>query len=357
MQTKLITKQRMFLGGLLVILVISSFHYTPVKANGDENDEDGVDDNVEEENERAVDVEYSSYEVQITSSYNNNGVENDIQIQVKVGSDGLGIDLEFDTNNNEESEMEFKIDFTEIIEFRDLTGEGAYNETDDVAQTLKLDNFKPIDYSVDTIDNTSVHVLFIETIDEIFTSTLYISSEFVNVSGIIVAPTQMKIDIGIHNFNFNELDTQLALKMEMESEKNVNYNKESETEDEGYGYAEGEYEIGINFEEYKGFFSWVDTVIVDDIAYNVTVTPFESSSEDHIMYFCYPRGTEIIHDPKIGMEGLISGIEKSEQLTVKSPWVDLLNPSKTELLIVSAISLMMVTSLVLIFRKQKHTQV
>ncbi|MCE7742316.1 MAG: hypothetical protein GOP50_07625 [Candidatus Heimdallarchaeota archaeon] len=354
MKSKLITKQRLFLGGLLVILVATSFLYIPVNASGDEDDEDGIDDDYEHENERDVDVEYSPYEVQISSSISNNGIENEFQIQVKVGSDGLRLELEYEEDNETiETEIDFDVSFTEIIEFTDLSGEGAYNDTDDVEQTLTLENFKPIDYSVETIDNTSVHVLFVETEDEVFSSTLYISSEFVNVSGVIVAPTQMKIDIGIHNFNYTELDTQLALQVELDSESEVDYEEDEDTEDEEFGHADDEYEININLDDYSGFFSWAEVVLVDDVEHNVTITPFESGSEDHIMFINYPRGTEIIHDPKIGIEGILTEIDYTNPDTFLIPWVQLLNPTQIELLIVSAISFLILTSLVLVFRKQK----
>jgi hypothetical protein len=361
MKSKLITKQRIFIGGLLVVLVLSSFLNMATYANGDEEeddeDDDGINDDIENENERDLDIEFAPYEVQISSSISNNGVENEFQIQVKVGSDGLRLEIEFEEDSeNEESELDFDVSFTEIIEYRDNSGDGIYNDTEDVEQTLVLEDFKPIVYYNETINNTTIHVLFVETEDEVFSATLYISPEFSNISGVIVAPTQMKIDIGIHDFNYTELDTQLALQIKLESEREVDYEDEEDTEDEEYGYAGDEQEIGISFEEHKGFFSWADTVIVDDVEYNVTETPFDTGSSDHIMYLNYPRGTEIIHDPKIGIAGILTGIEITDPDTPLLPWVQLLNPSQAELLIVSAISLAIVTSLVLIFRKKKITQ-
>jgi hypothetical protein len=236
-----------------------------------------------------------------------------------------------------------------------VSNESAFNDTDDIEQIYVLEDFKAIEYSIDTIDNETVHVLFVETQDEVFSSTFYISTEFVNVSGVIVAPTQMKVDFGIHDFNYTQPDTQLALQIEMESEREVEYEDEEETEDEEYGYAENEHEIEINLNNYTGFFSWSEIVKVDDIEHNVTVTPFEEGSPDNIMYLSYPRGTEIIHDPKIGIQGILTGwgiIDPDGDLL---PWIQLLNPSQAELLIVSAVSLAIVTSLVLVFRRNKKT--
>ena len=61
-----------------------------------------------------------------------------------------------------------------------------------------------------------------------------------------------------------------------------------------------------------GFFSWSETVLVDSIIKSVNVTVITSVeqtitdegkeiSKSSIVYFCYPRGESIIHDPKIGV--------------------------------------------------------
>ena len=353
MKTSIITKKRLFIGGLLAILVFSSFLYTPVTADGDE-DEDGIDDDIEDENRRDVEVEDAPYEVQISSSIYNNGIENEFQIKVSVGSDGLSLELEFEEGNETiETEIEFDVEITEILEFRDISGEGIYNLTDDIAQVVELEDFKPIVYSTQSIENTTVHILEIETIYEIFSATVYVSDEFTNISGIIVAPTEIKIDIGIHNFNYTEPDSQLALKVELDSESEVEYEEDEETEDEENGYADDEHEIEISLNDYSGFFSWSEKVFVDGFEQEVKVTPFEEISEESIMYLNYPRGTEIIHDPKIGVQGILSGIDLPDPTETPFNWVQLINPSQVELLIVTGVSLMIVTSLVLIFRKRK----
>ncbi len=353
MKSKLLNKQKLFLGGLIVVLVFSAFLYLPVTAHEDE-DEDGIDDETEDENRREVDIEYAPYEVTISSSIENNGIDNEFQIQVTVGSDGLVIELEFEEDNDTlETEIEFEVRFTEIIEFRDLSSDGIYNASDDVIKTLELDDFKPIIYTTETIDNETVHVFFIETTDDIFTSTLYITGDFANISGVVIAPTQMKIDIGIHDFDYDELDTQLALKVELESELDVDYEDDEETEDEEYGYSDDEHEIEVNLADYSGFFSWIETVTVDDVEYEVKVTPLEYDGEDYRMYFNYPRGSDIIHDPKIGLSGILTGLDSPTIDPLIGSWVNLPLVSQNELLIVSAISFLILTGLVLVFRRNK----
>ncbi|MHA1954862.1 MAG: hypothetical protein ACXAAM_02595 [Candidatus Heimdallarchaeaceae archaeon] len=354
MKSKLITKKRILFSGLLVILVLSAFVSMPVNANGDDEDDDGVDDEIEEENSRDVVVEYAPYEVTITSSIHNNGIENEFEVQAKVGSDGLILQLEFEEDNDSiETEIEFEVAFTEIMEFRDTSGDGIFNESEEIIQTLELDDFKAIQYNVESIDNETVHVLFVETIDENFTATLYITGEFANISQTIVAPTEVKIDIGIHSFDFDEIDTQLALKVELDSEREVDYEEDEETEDEENGYAEDEHEIEVNLDEYSTFFSWKELVMVDGIEQEVKFSPLKRDSGDNFMYLNYPRGDEIIHDPKIGISGILD-IPIPTQFTGITSRIILPNLSRNELLIVTAATLAVMFSLVMVFRGRKR---
>ncbi|MHA2254939.1 MAG: hypothetical protein ACXAAM_02600, partial [Candidatus Heimdallarchaeaceae archaeon] len=255
--------------------------------------------------------------------------------------EGLEFEIEFEEDNDTlETEIEFEVKLTEIVEFIDTNANGIYDGSDDdKIQVLKLDSFKPIDYTVETIDNETVHVLFVETIDEVLSATLYASGEFADINGVIVAPTQVKIDIGIHNFNYTEDDSQLALKVKLESEREVDYEDDDETEDEDLGHADSEHGIAVLLDEYSGFFSWIETAMVDGVEQEVKVTPLEMNAEENKMYLNYPRGTEIIHDPKVGLSNILQ-VENTAFL------------GSNDLLIVSAAAVLALTSLVLIFRKR-----
>ncbi len=337
-------KQKLVFGSLIAILVISSYIYLPAIADGGEDeDEDGIEDEVEDENEREVSVEYSENEVQIESSYENNGVENQFQIKVSTESDGLKFKLEFQEENDTlETEMEFEVRFREIVEFKDLNADEIFNAGDDVIQVLELSDWKPIVYTVEDINNATVHKLFVETTDEVFTATLYATGEFANIDGVIVAPTQVKVDVGIHNFDYDQNDTQLALKVELESELDVDYNEDEDTEDEEYGHVENDYneqEVEINMADYGGFFSWIETALVDGVEVEVKVTPLEMDFEENKLYLNYPRGTEIIHDPKVGLSNLLQ-IANTSFL------------GNNNMLFIAAASVLTLTGLVLIFRKR-----
>ncbi|MCE7748703.1 MAG: hypothetical protein GPJ51_09905 [Candidatus Heimdallarchaeota archaeon] len=320
MKVQNVKTQKLVLGGFLALLVISSFIYMPIYADSHEDeDEDGIDDEYEDENERQVEIEVSDYEAKIESSYETNGeFENEFDVTIKTSSEGLEFELEFEEENDTvEIEIEFEILFTEIVEYRDLVVDGLYIASDDeTIQVLKLDEFKPIVYTVEIINNETVHVFNVETVDEVFSATLYASGKFANINDVIVAPTQVKVDVGIHNFNYTEEDSVLALKVKLESEKEVDYEEDDETEDELQNRSDDEYEIDINLGDYSGFFSWIETAMIDGVLQEVKATPLDIGDEETKLYLNYPRGNEIIHDPKVGMADLLSKLGSTNMVFI-----------------------------------------
>ena len=67
----------------------------------------------------------------------------------------------------------------------------------------------------------------------------------------------------------------------------------------------------------------------------------------------YPRGTVIIHDPKIGIEGVLK--EPNPTIIGEITNLDLPVLSRNELLITSAIALLVITGLIVVFRKGPKT--
>ncbi len=345
LKARQMNKQKLMLGGLLAIIVISSFLYTPVLGDSNDDidedeDDDGISDHDEDENRRKLEIEISDNEVYIESSLQTDGVSNEFQVKIHTEDEGLKIKFEFEVDNETlETEIEYKVVFSEIIEFIDTSADGFYNDSiDQVVKILKLDEFKPIVYTTEVISNDTVHIFSIETVDEVFTATVYVTTEFTMVNDTLVAPTQLKIDFGIHNFNYTELDSVLALKVKFESEFEVDYEHDDETEDEEYNYADNEQEVEIAAGDFIGFFSWIETAMVDGVEQVVNATPIEFSEGENRMYLSYPRGTEIIHDPKVG----ISNVLQLQRSAVGS----------NEMLIISAVAILTVTGLTVLFRKK-----
>ena len=262
LKAKQMNKKKLMLGGLLAIIVISSFLYTPVIGYSDDDidedeDDDGISDHDEDENRRKLEIEVSDNEVQIESSLETDGISNEFKVKISTEDEGLKIKFEFEIDNETlETEIEYKVLVSEIIEFIDTSADGFYNYSiDQVVQVLKLDEFKPINYTTEVISNVTIHIFSIETVDEVFTATAYVTTDFTVVNDILVAPTQLKVDFGIHNFNYTEPDSVLALKVKFESEFDVDYEHDDETEDEEDGRASDEQEVEIAAGDYIGFFS------------------------------------------------------------------------------------------------------
>ena len=71
--------------------------------------------------------------------------------------------------------------------------------------------FLAIEYSTSTVSNTTVHLFKSSTVDGMFTLQFYVAGEFTPVNGSLIAPTEVKIDIGIHDFPYMNESSLLAL--------------------------------------------------------------------------------------------------------------------------------------------------
>ncbi len=352
-----ITRNKMLLGGLFTILILSSFLINHVAADPDDEseedeDDDGVHDEEEDENRRGVSVEVSETEAQIESHQNYGDIQNEISIQIKAESEGLIFEYSFDNESDvSEFEIEFSVGFSEIVEYIDIHEDGYYNETiDTIVQLVELIDFNDIIYTIENISNNEVHHLSIVSIDGVFFAGVYLSTEFALVNGILIAPTQIKIDVGIHDFNFIEPDSALALKIVLESEVDVEYEEDEETEDEEDGRATDEQEIDISLGDYSGFFSWIENATVDGTNYPVNASPLSTDEEETKLYLNYPRGNEIIHDPKIGIADILQ--DPFSSLFEGTPWLEIPIVKNYELLIVSGAVLGLLVAVVFITRKK-----
>ena len=89
---------------------------------------------------------------------------------------------------------------------------------------------------------------------------------------------------------------------------------------------------------------------VDGANFPVNATPLTTDEEETKLYLNYPRGNEIIHDPKIGIANILQDF--ATILFTDIPLLELANVKKYELLIVSAAALGLIVTVVLITRKK-----
>lgn len=276
----------------------------------EDEDDDEIDDETEEENDRNVNIEVSGDEIQIQSQSQDLEV-NTIQYKLAVEDEGLLIDFEFgDDDTGDGLEIEFQVIFSTIIEFTDTDGDNIYNSSVDITeQTHALDNFGTPVYSSTVLPRGNLlYNVNYSTSDGVFKVAFYISEEFVSLQGQIVKPTEMKMDLIIDDFPYSTPGTLLATPVELYSE--VEGQGEDETEDELLGFATNETALNITMNQFSGFFSWSNASTVDGIAepvYSSEIEEITGEDPGQRFYLNYKRGTSIVHDPKIGMSGLISG--------------------------------------------------
>jgi len=279
----------------------------------EDTDDDSIDDETEERNRRETETEIEDYSIQVKTELKNGENKDEIKIKFSV-DDNPKFKLEYSSEAGDlEYELEFTIKFKSITEYNDLDSNGMYNKSvDEKVQEYRFEDieFLPIQYS--TIENTNITKFNATTVDGVFSLVFYVSGEFALIDGSLVAPTEMKIDIGIHNFPYLNETSRLALYTKLESESEYEYDEE--TDDETEGFSSEEVEVEVTTGEFTGFFSWSEIVVVDGIDQSVLASPIGNDDIDdneQKIYLNYPHGIHIIHDPKIGVTGLLSMVSPS----------------------------------------------
>jgi hypothetical protein len=262
----------------------------------------GTDD---DSNDREVSIDATSTYVEIKSQLETGGVEDSFKIEVEVGPNGVEFKVGFETETaTNETEREFEVQFKELVEYLDVNSNGVYDDSIDTdIQTLELDTFEPIVYTLENTPAGPVHIIDVLTTDGVFGARIYAVGDFTEVNGSVIAPTQVKIDVMIRNFNFTDVDSLLTLKVELSSEMETSF--DGETEDEEDGRAVDEAAIDVLMTDLNGFFSWKESAEIDGVTHLVNSSIHEVTATEQEIYLNYPQGSEIIHDPKIGFENLL----------------------------------------------------
>jgi len=313
------TLNKAILGMFLFLLVSSMVNVNATTTTDDETTEqedetstedvtetstdDGVDD--DDSNDREVTIDATSTYVEIKSELESGGIEDSFKIEVEVGPNGVDFKVGFETETaTNETEQEFEVQFRELIEYLDVNSNGVYDDSIDTdIQTLELDTFEPIVYTLENTAAGPVHIIDVQTTDGVFGARVYAVGDFTEVNGSVIAPTQVKIDVMIWDFNFTDVDSLLALKVELSSEMETSF--DGETEDEEDGRAVDEAAIDVLMTDLNGFFSWKESAEIDGITHQVNSSIHEVTATEQEIYLNYPQGSEIIHDPKIGFENLL----------------------------------------------------
>jgi hypothetical protein len=278
-----------------------------------EGDNDDVDHNRERYQNRNMEIEVDGNNLRIRSGWNQGDYEDEFEITFVI-DDGPGLKLQYKNNKDlSQNELSFEVKVRELIEYRDANKNGRFDMEDNIINKYSFENsiFNNLTYQKQILNgNETINLVSTQTIDNVFSMNLYFSNNFSYMNNQILTPSEVKIDFLIDDFPYQEEDTQLCLKTIMQTRDETELNTESF--DEKNGFSHGENVLDVNLKNSSGFFSWVETAIVDGVEKSVNTTIAsqieENIYEDEIIsnqvneiYFSYPRGINIIHDPKIGV--------------------------------------------------------
>lgn len=216
-------------------------------------------------------------------------------------------------SHKSKSELDFVLDFERLVEYVDENDNGFFDEQDSVISEylLTIADFENITYStVESDDGQQLWVASVSTSDSVFSLILYVSGNTSEFEQVVLRPSEVKFDVLISNFSFVNESSDIALEMNMSTTHSVSL--QSQTDDEKKGFAKNEAALNISSGLYEAFFSWISSASVDGVSQEVNVSLSSSTvevvsndsktvSKQTSVFFCYPQGQTIVHDPKVGV--------------------------------------------------------
>ena len=279
----------------------------------EDNDGDEIDDRRERHQYRYMKMTFGKNRTQIRSEWQHNTSGDAFEVLFDIDKEPkITFDYIPDTKTSE-IELSFIVTISNLFEYHDVNANGRYNKDDIIESTYFLENanFTDIEYKYEnSSDGEEITIISTVTDDGIFSIVMYVTGNFSQINNQTLSPSEIKMDFIINNYPFVYSNTSIAIEIDLITEHETNI--ETVSFDEKQGYSKNESEINISSFKHNGFFSWADYVTVDNEnrPVNVTVT---SEKEETILdnetiylktrkvYFSYPQGTNIIHDPEMGV--------------------------------------------------------
>ncbi len=277
-----------------------------------DKDPDEVDDATKKAGERVVTVDVEDDNAQIKSVLKTGNVKDDFTIDISSITD-LKIKALYKSHTETANiNLEFQLSFDSIVEYHDNNSDGVYNSDDDtVVQEYELDSFQPIEYT-----SGDAHIMVINSTDGVFLVRIFAVEGYTDINNTIVSPAEIKIDFEFHNFPFQEDSSLLALSIKYQTNAAFNWRNNTKGEDEGL--AEDETAVELEGKDSSGYFAWSDYAEADGEMVEVLGSPLKTQGNDKNMFLNYPHATNIVHDPKIGVEDTSSFIAGFPLMTLFS---------------------------------------
>ncbi len=311
--------------GIITILLLSlSINFLPAVSAQEGSPPNGIDDMPDRDFEKGPpkgvkegrnDFEKRSLEVgkheknaEVTSYWTDKNTDDEVNMNFDFRSGSPTFDFEYYLNKDSKTlRLSFQLVIEKIFEFKDTNGNGRYDGSDEIISEYVLEgkDFEDIGFDEDE----EVYNFNTRTEDSVFKIRVVGGGEFMEVNGNTINPYTSKIDFEI-NYDFKAEDSMLGLKTIVKSEHPKEMGKH--TFDEQNQWAEDESWLKLKHDNYSGFFSWQNKAKGDGEDVPVNVTFISESAVDEIgsilpvndvLYFSYPRASNIVHDPKVGVVG------------------------------------------------------
>lgn len=263
----------------------------------------------QEKDKREVKVDVTESKAVIESESRVAHKGDELKIEFDNGSHNFNFEYESE-DAGAELEAEIKVELFDLIEWRDVNRNGRYDPdlSGELVQKIGLGDLSPkslVYAPVEVAGNKGVKLVGVSADPAKYpnftlTLTLHMFGEFLNFAGTSIEPTSMKFDIGIKGFPYQRDDTSLALYTKVVMEAEGEADKVGEKGDEA---------ITARLGKYISFFSWETRATVDGQPKTVGKTLLKheekrQTGESELvneLYLLYPRGNDILHDPKLGV--------------------------------------------------------
>lgn len=265
---------------------------------------EGVDKNRRQYEKRNVEIGQYQKQAKISSSWQGDRSEDSLEMNFNFEGEYPKISIDYQAEKkNHQVKLSFNLVFKEVFEFIDNNQNGRYDGADEIVKTQDLSQIQFNNLNFD--DENNGYRFSINSDDSSIGFDVQGKGEFMKYGDQILSPSEAKIDLQF-NHDFERDDSMLAVKIMIESQHQNSLQKR--TYDEEKGYATNESGIKLSKNNYSGFFTWKNRANIDGKNKPVNATFISESSVgsddgDNLLYLCYPQGSEIVHDPKVGVVG------------------------------------------------------
>ncbi|WP_457556804.1 winged helix-turn-helix transcriptional regulator [Candidatus Harpocratesius sp.] len=325
MKRKLILNVLLFMTFILSFLIMeNTINLTSASSHSDFGKEQA-------NKARSIKTDITEDLLKIESEQNSNEKNDNFEFKISLNqNEGMEIKVEYRANALlPKISSEFKIRFDTLIEFNDTNKDGKYDiDNDQIIQQISLQGIHVINQSKIEQGNISLYTFQLEDTSKIFQPTVIISSDALISQNMVILPNQLKIDLNFVNFPFTSENGLLALQISIENTYNIV--EQEITEDESHNISTNEQGIKSVQADYPSYFTWTNDISVDGKQKEMKSSifyPDEEKFTEYQLFFAYPKGNSIIHDPKIGVENTFfpsSGTDLNRNSTPIWMWIILI---------------------------------